>query len=279
MAQLEENWFEVTDADLARGPETLTNRVSVCGKLVKIRSNCEEQRQPPVGSRKPITGFSAKARYNALKTIATIDWPKLPHGWFVTLTYPDCRVKCDYRTATKQRSNFIRYVEKYCGCNTPILWRKELKDRQSGEFKGHFVAHWHLSIFTETQIPVTKMTQWWRNSIRYRGVLRCHRKKMNDGEHAALYLAKYLAKRVPDSILVDPPNLSKVGRAWGLTRRAQVPWCEEVEVENLPQDQMSEVMTQARILYNDPQGEAKDSFTFLGIVAERMAERIFAILS
>lgn len=273
------SFFELTDADLARGPETLTNRVFVQGKLVKIRSNCEKQRIPPIGSRRPITEFSAKSRYHCLKTIATIDWPKLPHGWFVTLTYPDCRVKCDYKIATKQRSNFIRYIEKYVGCNTPILWRKELKDRQSGEHQGHFVAHWHFSIFTETEIPVTKIKQWWMNSIRYRGVLHVHKERMNDGEHAALYLAKYLSKRVPDSILVYPPNLSKVGRAWGLTRRKQVPWCDLVDVENLPQEQMAEVMQAAKVLYNDPLGECKDNYTFLGIVAEKMAQKIFSILA
>jgi len=270
---------EIPVEGLIPGPETLTNRIRIRGKLVEIRSGTGGPAPPPPGGRKPITEFSRKSRYNCLKTIASIDWEQLTHGWFVTLTYPDERARVSYILATKQRSNFIRYLEKDLCERVPILWRKEFKDRQSGMFKGDLIAHWHLSVFTKSDFKCWKMNDWWRKSLRYRGVIQCHKRRLDSAEHAAFYLAKYLSKRVPDSILVYPPNLSKTGRAWGITRRERVPWCEEIEVENIPDEQFQEIMGAARLLYNDEHAWAMDNFTFLGIVAERMAQRIFQVLS
>ncbi len=279
MARQHIDHFEIDPSGLIPGPETLTNRVRIKGKLVEIRSGIGNPQPPPPGSRRPITEFSRKARYNCLKTIATIDWPKLAHGWFVTLTYPDERARVSYTMATKQRSNFIRYLEHELCEKVPILWRKELKDRQSGLFKGDYLAHWHLSIFTKQDFKCWKMNHWWRKSLRYRGVIQCHKRRLESGEHAAFYLAKYLSKKAAPILLDYPPNLSKVGRAWGITRRERVPWCVEIEIEDVPDEQFQEIMAAARLTYNHEDAFAMDNFTFLGHAAERLAQRIFELLS
>lgn len=100
---------------------------------------------------------------------------------------------------------------------------------------------------------------------------------MSSSEHAAFYLAKYLAKDSTQGILDYTPKRTKCGRAWGFTRKGLIPLHEEVLIENIPPKQFEEVLAIARAAWNDPIAYENSDFTFLGSCAETIIPVLFSV--
>ncbi len=276
---VQEDPFSIAGEPEYRVPSMLQNSVTIQGKFVEIKGLRPHGNPPPPGTRKPITEFSRKARLRLLKLIAKIDWSRLPHGMFITLTYPDECLPFSIRQATMQRSHFIRKLEKHLTGKVPILWRKELKDRQSGRHRGKLVSHWHLSVFSDKRIDAAVMNDWWRKEIKWPWEIQCHWRPLDSGEHAAFYLAKYLSKQVQEVLLDYQPNLTNPGRAYGITRKTLLPMHEITYMEEIPPLQWAEIMGEAERIWNDESFASLTNFTMLGVSAMDMAKKIIEVLT
>jgi hypothetical protein len=255
-----------------------TNSIHIQGNLIEIRGDTSNFKPPPPGERKPITEFSRKSRFHLLRRIARIAWSEIPASYFITLTYPDEVAIVPSPVATMQRSHFVRYAEKYLSEEIPMLWAKELQTRKSGVYTGQKLAHWHLSVFTDKEIPCHKISEWWKKSIGWKRDVQTHRKKLPSSEHAAFYLAKYTSKRPTQGILEYPPKLTNPGRSWGFLRDGQIPKCPITRIDGCAQELFDVVQAAAAASWDDPMGEISECYTFIGPVAQRLAKEIFEIL-
>lgn len=257
----------------------LSRSIFIQGKLVVLKNTYYSAPPPPGKGRKEIKEYSSASRFRLLKQIATIDWEKLPRGLFVTLTYPDERADIDLRTATIQRHLWMRYVEKFVGHPVPMLWRKEYIDRKSGEYHGRMIQHFHVSVFTTKRLPMEKVNEWWQKAIAWDGYVRTEVKRMNNGEHAAFYLAKYLSKVDASPSLVNAAYLSNPGRAWGFHRPALIPRHPLESVIGLTDRQYDEIRRIVSAYKQGPLIDAASTITLLGDHAAEAAHEIFGILS
>lgn len=224
-------------------------------------------------------GLSRKSRFHLLRWIARIDWMQLRTGWFVTLTYPDELAAVQIAEATDQRTKFVRYAEKHLGEQLPILWRKELQTRKSGVHVGIGVPHWHLCVFTHKQLTNALVNEWWTKCLKATEFIQTDVQEMNDGQHAAFYLAKYLTQEKQSGILDDVPKLANPGRAWGWMRKNRLPLCPcELHV-GIDMERWQRLMEQLRALRVDENGQEIESFTLIGPRADEAKKIIAEILS
>lgn len=254
------------------------NSVFAQGAFLRVTGDTSQYVPPPPGQRPPITEFSRKSRYHLLCRIAKIAWSRIPSSMFVTLTYPDEKAIVVSKHQTMQRSHFVRYAEKYLCEQIPMMWAKELQVRKSGVYAGHKLAHWHISIFTDKEIPVHKIKEWWARAIGWHGELQVHRKVLSSAQHAAYYLAKYTAKKSTEGILEYPPKLTNPGRAWGFLRDSLIPKCPISSYTRIAQEVFDVIQAAAASAWDDERGEIEEVYTFLGPVALRLAKEIYEIL-
>lgn len=253
-------------------------RLHIQGKLVKIDGWDGLSVPPPSAMYRKILMFSPSSRRRLLKRIAIVDWDKLTSGFFLTLTYPDECAAVGPKYATIQRSWMIRNMEKAAGAQVPVLWRKEYTARKSGELLGQSVHHWHLSVFTDKEISVDRINDWWRSCLGWKWEVQVQLQKLKTAEHAAFYLAKYLSKENAPSILDYAPNLNTTGRCWGWTRWNDVPRKESTDVDCVPEELWQKILVRARLAWNSEESQFMDSFCVLGPAAETLAKEIFEIL-
>jgi len=264
---------------LSQAAKKIRNSVFIKGKLVVLKTYLTT---PPVADpvlRGEIKEFSPGSRFRLLKKIATIDWDKLPQGLFVTLTYPDKLASAETKTTTMHRHHWIRYMEKYLCEKVPILWRKEQQRRKSGDHVGLHVQHYHLCIFTDKLLPHELVRDWWRRTIKAVGPLATDVKRMDSGEHAAFYLAKYLSKRESSPSLDYVSYLTKPGRAWGFHRPQLLPYHPTDSFVGLTEEQYEAILDETRPLWSDGSARTWQSFTLLGQQAEEAAKKIYEILA
>lgn len=249
------------------------------GKMVSLKVIIPQRMKVVPPTRTQIWRFSPNSRWRLLKRIACIDWPQVPRGLFVTLTYPDSVAMVESYQSTMHRHLWQRYAEKYLCEKVPILWRREQQRRKSGVFEGWIVPHFHLSVFTDKYLPHEKVREWWRKSIAVDGPLATDVKRMQSGEHAAFYLAKYLTLTKGDHSLDYSAYLSKPGRAWGFHRDHLIPKCPIQEWLNLSPD----VYDRALDLYVQLKGKeleaARASFTVVGNHADEIMAELSEVLA
>lgn len=276
-------WKSVAERELitklAERQHVSTRGIIIRGKLLIVSggNGVPRDRQPP--TRGEIKLFSKASRFNLLKKIATIDWEKLPMGLFVTLTFPDTKANVDNKTATMHRHHWIRDAETYLHEKIPILWRKEQKVRKSGQHEGLHVAHFHLCVFTPKHIPHALVRSWWAKTLQHEGPLATDVKRMDSGEHAAFYLAKYLSKRTDDPSLDYAPYLTKPGRAWGVHRPGLIPYSPVETIADLTAEQFDAIRNICRKQWSRAGAHVLTSFTLLGAKAEAAKKEIYELLS
>jgi len=199
-----------------------------------------------------------------LKTIAKIDWGRVPYGVFVTLTYPDTEWTRDYAQRTIDRSRFIRDLEKFLCREFPILWRIEWKRRQSGMRVGQYAPHLHLMCLGVRYVAASAVLHFWRGVLQVGGHLHTDVRGVHGPEGCGKYLAKYLSKSssLGNAAYVNNPHMA--GRHWGLTRPSLVPWA-DVEHDREISEAVYHEAVAAHIEMATHQGaETQESFTLLG---------------
>lgn len=206
--------------------------------------------------------MSKQSRLRLLKEIAGIDWTVFRKYLFVTLTYPDSHFERSVQRQTIDRSMFLRHVEDYVQCPVGVLWRKEWKQRRSGKRKGQVAPHWHLLLFGVTFIDQQLVRRWWRDVLHVEGPLATDVRAIDDGQAAARYTAKYVAKPQDVFTLDNAPYLSRMyGRPWGFCRQELVPRHPEMHLPDLQPDEVAELRLLAREMYEKIDPASGQGFT------------------
>ncbi len=109
------------------------------GSLIKCSREKKCQPLPPV-KRGEVLGFSRKSRGRMIATQAKIRWRTDHLPFFMGNTCPDKVPAADHVIASWGR--FCRRYQRRFPKGA-LLWRKEIKDRQSGTCAGEWVPHYH----------------------------------------------------------------------------------------------------------------------------------------
>jgi hypothetical protein len=248
--------------------------VTVQGKSLVVARKPSPRPGREYAKRREITSFSLASRLRMLKFGARVDWAALPRGSFITLTYPDDCWVGDYATRTRQRSQFIRDTETILGKPIYGIWRIEWKIRKSGKCKGQLVQHWHFLIFNVGYIPYREIRLVWERIIGTREHTQIKFKPLATGEHASVYLSKYVGKAESFPMLDYPSYLNKTGRHYGYLRKGMIKLCPEQVFFDLTPEQVKCVVL-AGVAYlpwvkvNDPA-----SFVLLGERAEETYQKL-----
>lgn len=238
--------------------------VSIQGKLAKVHVISNVKKSPVSSKRGEITWFSRKARLRMLSFSATVAWGKIPKAVFITLTYPDQRMKRMRKQMNRDKYLFLRAMEKHLGKNVCGLWRLEWKERQSGMCVGEIAPHWHIMLMNVAFIPKETVTKEWRKILKVKGPLCTRVDGLKNGQICAAYIAKYCAKPQDTSGLDYLPYLHKTGRHYGYIRKAMIPrepvkWFRDLDAEAIAAIFHLGVETLPWIRIGDPQ-----SFRLLG---------------
>lgn len=199
-----------------------------------------------------------------LKYVATIDYDTIPKSVFVTLTYPDARLYRDYTVRTRDRSEFIRKVEKHLGHQACGMWKTDWMPRKDGKYKGQEMPHHHMLLFGVRYIHYENINLMWQDVIQYHGYVRTEIKRTRGEKQTAYYASKYIGK-VRNCSLVNAVQLRKPdGRHWGYNRPELIPRHEEEWIEEPTEEQIAYVLHVARMSY--PAGDFREgeSLTLLG---------------
>jgi len=239
-------------------------RVRIQGNLLQVTKKIANALTPCDVGRGVVTNFTKGARLRMLKTIAKIDWGRVPFGVFITLTYPDTRWETDYDNRTIQRSRFIRDLEKYLDREISVLWRTEWKKRQSGERKGEYAPHLHLMCLGTRFVCSKWVRTAWRSILSVTGALATDVRGVSGAEGCGKYLAKYISKSssLDNAAYLNRPWMR--GRHWGLTRPSLVPWADVEHDREISEDEYFSAM-QAHLEMATWQGaKSQESITVLG---------------
>lgn len=192
-------------------------------ELTYVKSN-REFRLP--GRRGKVKGFTRSARLRMLRTVARIDWTKVKHAVFITLTYPDKYADRTMRERSTDRWLFMRYMENYLGKKFGVLWRVEWEERKTGKRKGETIAHLHLIVFGCRFLHKDMVRSFWACVLRADGLAITWIDGITSGKKVARYIGKYCAKLPEESVLDNASYLSSAGRHWGACRKDLIPFAD-----------------------------------------------------
>jgi len=178
------------------------------------------------GKRGEIKGFTPSARLRMLRTVATLDWPRIGPSLFISLTYPDSRLDRDPRTRNRDRYLFVRSMENYLKKKVGLLWRFEWVPRQTGTHEGMMEPHVHLIVFDCPFIPWQRIRKWWRAALAVDGPLCTDVRRIKGRKKVGVYVAKYCSKPQAAKPSLDIASYLNTGRHWGICRRELIPFCQ-----------------------------------------------------
>lgn len=230
-----------TDADARRQDAGVSASLTVQGKCVEYKVH--HHRTAVIGGKRgDITDFSDAARLRMMKNLFRIDLTKKPLPLFVTLTYPDEHATPDLDARNLHRKLFARDLEKLMGQNVAASWRVEWVERKSGLLTGLPCPHWHLLIFNIGFIPYQDINRLWAKTIGHEGYLRTEIRRVDEKGCVQGYMAKYISKDALPLSLVIAAYQSKLGRAYGWLRKADLPW-HPITRENALSDALRDRLT------------------------------------
>lgn len=159
-----------------------------------------------------------------LRFLNIIDYKKISHSLFLTLTWPDECLSMDYSDRTMQRNVFMRHLEKEVGRQVPAIWRIEWEERKSGMYTGDLAPHLHLMVFNVRYISWQRVRELWRQSIRRgSGVLKTWVKGIYNEDGACRYLSKYVSKYRSLDVSSYLNSGIKFGKHWDVCREGLIP--------------------------------------------------------
>lgn len=197
--------------------------LKVQGNATQVSRKLNFSKIPPRVLRGRITAFSRQARMRMLRFVAHCNWPAIGKSLFITLTYPDSHARETVAARGMHKSLFFRYAEKFLGRQVPALWRVEWKPRQSGEYTGIVVPHFHLLVCGVRYLHWARVRAWWRQILEVKGPL-CTDVQGIEGEGGvADYVAKYAGKIASLDIGTYQSSVDPSGRHWGVRRKSAIP--------------------------------------------------------
>lgn len=256
--------------DVTNGVWTL----EIQGKRVSLKQTLSDYRVIPQKPGRRIREFSRAARLRQLRFVAGIDWHRVPHGIFITLTYPDECVPKDYNQSNRHRYLFHRYMENYLHKQISLLWRIEWKPRLSGSRIGSHEPHIHLIVFGVRFIPHQEIRRWWKTIVHANGPIATDVTSLDDEGMHGIYVSKYTAKMPESSSLDNHANLNINGRHYGYLRRQGIPQHERVRFINLSLDSLSQVRQLVQSLRPAYDTRFDAGVTLLGPLALRFREEV-----
>lgn len=251
--------------------------VVISGKLLEFKIGTNLPGRATGKPRGTIVKFSESSRLRMLKFIATVEWGKIPNAVFITLTYPDERAIRTHWDRNKDRALFWRYMEKHLGRHVSGLWRIEWKERKSGKNRGKVLPHIHLLVFGVKYVPKEKVREWWRRILSVEGPLATHVRGYDQGEHAAIYVAKYVGKKDGSPTLDYHSYLNSTGRHWGYLRRGLIPLAERVVLHHLTEREIAFLNRAAAEKLPWIKPGTPTSFSLLGDYAVDVQKNLFRI--
>ena len=241
--------------------------ITVQGRLMKATT--KTTRPEPDNNTKPgskrgrVTTFSRKSRKRLLDLNATVDMRAGRHT-FATLTYPD---ECLPVTPQDSYNDHLRPLLERFRRTYPdmaVLWRKEIKIRQSGKYAGMPAPHYHLILYNAPFIKRDDLRKAWAQITGANGWehLQIDIRRIVSARQLTSYVSKYVAKKDDVDLyavwlaLVGPakpallayldtvPYLHALmswvgkfghmdwlpGRLWGISNKAKMPLCEKISV-------------------------------------------------
>lgn len=244
------------------------------GDLLKLQFQQAWPALPKNATRGAIGVFSNGARRRMLDRINAIDWSSVRRGLFLTFTYPDLFKDRKVKERTQDRYLMWRYLEKHMDRKVPILWRTEWKLRKTGKHVGQLMPHHHLVAFEYEYLPCATWNAWWKQTLGWDDYVNTDVRMLKDGQHAAKYISKYVAKPDADSLVVNAYLNNRVGRSWGFKRPELIPWAKTESITDLSPDMVRYAHGVACDLWQRLDREEPDSFTLYGKAARIAWEEI-----
>jgi len=196
-----------------------------------VGSNAQEQ--DGGGIRGEVVGFSRASRKRLLEFMAKVRYDT--QLIFLTLTYPDHFPQSEDAWEAHFEAFRRRFERRFPQWR--CIWRKEMKMRKSGDFKGFFAPHWHFLVWSDssgnpttwevmvesygkkvkkTVSGLSEIVEDWAllawsqivasDDMKHK-IYGCFACAVRNRRHAYSYVSKYIAKE-------DDDNLA-VGRRWG----------------------------------------------------------------
>lgn len=260
-------------------PETYLppSSITITGKVIELRTPKRINRKPPDRNGTQIKTFSRKSRLKLMKLIHKIDLSYVNQWKFLTLTFPDTYCSLPYRERTNCRSHFMLEVERFVGRAIPNIWRCEWKDRQTGQWVGHAMPHYHILAYKLPYIPGKWISNTWARVIEYEGEVDTDIRAVRKKNGVLRYLAKYVSKAVSLDLVPYLNKTAMLGRAWGICRKELFPWYAPEILENLPEEIIAELYRFAESILSQESLEYKTGFTLFGDACRYEVERILRI--
>jgi len=209
-----------------------------------------------------------------LRFMNRIDWTKIEHSLFITLTYPDGVAFERKDERNKHRYMFMRYIEECLARPVASIWRCEWKIRKTGEWKGFVAPHFHVIIPDVTYIPFDEVNTYWKKAIGGVDKVATDVRRVTGHQGALRYIAKYVSKDCYLDKLVYLNNGIEVGRSWGVTRKHLIPMSPVLVSRPLTDGERDRVQLAGKnkLRWYDPTDEV--GFTLLGDDAITMFEKM-----
>lgn len=257
--------------------ENLLWDLEVQGKRISVSTRLIEYEPQTRAKRSTVSRFSRAARLRMLKFVAGMDWSRIRHGVFITLTYPDACLPNTKEQRNKDRYLFHRYMENYLNKKVSLMWRIEWEMRKSGDNRYSLLPHFHLIAPGVRYIPHDEVRRWWRVITRKDGALATDIRALADERRHGIYVAKYTAKMPETSSLDNASYLNISGRHYGYVRKSEIPVHEQIKFLDLTADTVSALraMVQSVRPMYDPRFDA--GFTLLGPLAARFKAEIMRL--
>lgn len=153
---------------------------------------------------------------------------------FLSLNYSDDVIPPSPHQAKADLRAFVKRLERICSQPFGGVWVIEYRERQSGQFVGQAVPHFHILLYGLQFLPWQVIASAWVKGFAYpseeaREAHRLHCsaiKAVWSAKGAARYLGK-VAKYLSKGEHVGP---ERIGRRWGVIGRDVIPWAELVSV-------------------------------------------------
>lgn len=227
---VDEETGEITESP---DPNTGVFRVMQDGELLQVsKPKPDKVERRGGGKRGVVFGVSAAGQRNMKRTIASLDKSIKP--LFVTFTYP-----AEYPLAYTEWKRHLdvfakRFARKFS--DGAIIWRLEPQKRGA--------PHYHMFVYGVEYTPENR--SWFAN-VWYQIVGSGDEKHLRRGTDfqklesfrgVKSYISKYIGKRQsPTNQEVDDQgeriDWNLVGRWWGIKCRKNLPWSQEVKVDQL----------------------------------------------
>jgi len=164
------------------------------------------------GIRSVVSNFSRPSRKRLLEKMARCR--NMDTGYFATFTYPG-DFTYDWRQCKEHLFRFRKRILR-AHPQARVIWRMEIKPRQSGASEGEYVPHYHMLIFGlpyghENDFYEQFATMWneiANNKLEDNAFLRSDVSQIRSRKQAVFYASKYAAK-------IDNGNDDGFGRHWG----------------------------------------------------------------